>query len=86
MDKEEKECKLYYKAFNDDLTCRGIQYEVGKTYHLEKGTELEMCKRGFHCCELALNCLEYYGRNSVFVKFKLDRTILHKTEKQLQTP
>jgi len=70
-EKKEKECKLYYKAFKDDLTCKGFQYEVGKTYTIKEGTELEMCERGFHCCELALNCLEYYGPTSRFCEVQI---------------
>ena len=37
-----------YKAFNKDLTCRGFQYEIGKTYEMEE--EPIACKRGFHAC------------------------------------
>ena len=37
---------LAYKVFNSDWTCRGFQYEVGKTYSI-KG-EPVMCKSGFH--------------------------------------
>jgi hypothetical protein len=48
----------YYKAFDQDMTCRGFQYEVGQTYNMND--ELIMCKQGFHCCANALNCLEYY--------------------------
>jgi len=69
-EKKGKECKLYYKAFNDDLTCMGFQYEVDKTYTMEEGTII-MCKKGFHCCEIALNCLEYYDRDARFCEVQI---------------
>jgi hypothetical protein len=47
-----------YKAFNSDLSCRGFQYEVGKTY-TTKG-ELEICKNGFHFCNKIIDCFNYY--------------------------
>ena len=47
-----------YKAFNKDLTCRGFQYEVGKTYEMEENPE--PCNRGFHFCETVANCYNYY--------------------------
>ena len=37
-----------YKVFNSDWTCRGFQFEVGKTYE-EDVTPL-CCERGFHFC------------------------------------
>ena len=48
----------YYKAFNDDLTCLGYQFEVGKTYTIEG--ELKLCRNGFHCCSDPLDCFVYY--------------------------
>jgi hypothetical protein len=47
-----------YKAFNSDMTCRGFQYEVGKTYTHDG--ELKMCKRGFHFCKRLTDCFRYY--------------------------
>ena len=46
-----------YKGFNKDMTCRGFQFEEGKTYHEE---EAELCQCGFHACEDPLDCLQYY--------------------------
>ena len=48
----------YYKGFNNDMTCRGFQYEEGREYH-EKSAEI--CKKGFHACEYPLDCFEYYA-------------------------
>ena len=47
-----------YKAFNNDLTCIGFQYEVGKEYH-HKG-KLEMCCAGFHACPKLVDCFSFY--------------------------
>lgn len=46
-----------YKGFNSDMTCRGFQYEEGKTY--EEPTA-DLCKKGFHACEDPLDCIGYY--------------------------
>ena len=54
-------CKAY-KAFNADLTCRGFQYEEGKTYEIDENPEL--CIRGFHACLNLLDVFNYY--NGVF--------------------
>jgi len=49
---------IAYKAFNADWTCRGFQYEVGKTYKMDG--EPELCAHGFHACLNPLNCFSYY--------------------------
>ena len=49
-----------YKAFNQDMTCRGFQYEEGKTYELPEGQEAKLCERGFHACERAVDVLNNY--------------------------
>jgi hypothetical protein len=46
-----------YKAFNKDLTCRGFQYEIGKTYEMDG--EIEICRRGFHFCESISDCYKF---------------------------
>ena len=47
-----------YKAFNADWTCRGFQFEVGKTYEMDG--DVEICKRGFHACTLPADIWSYY--------------------------
>ena len=47
-----------YKAFNKDLTCRGFQYEIGKTYSIE-GLPI-LCQQGFHFCENIADTYYYY--------------------------
>ena len=49
-----------YKAFNKDMTCKGFQYEEGKTYELPEGKEAKLCENGFHACERAVDVLGYY--------------------------
>ena len=48
-----------YKVFNQDFTCRGFQFEVGKTYE-HKG-ELKICRSGFHFCRNVADCFNYYS-------------------------
>lgn len=46
-----------YKAFNADLTCRGFQYEIGKTYTMDE--KPVPCVVGFHACK-NLDDIFYY--------------------------
>ena len=56
-----------FKGFKKDMTCRGFQYEEGKTYTMDD--EPECCEKGFHFCEYPLDCLHYYeARESVYHK------------------
>lgn len=50
-----------YKAFNKDLTCRGYQYEIGKTYEMDDKPII--CERGFHFCENIADIFNYYNLN-----------------------
>ena len=59
-----------YKGFNKDMTCRGFQFEEGKTYE-EK--EARLCEKGFHACLNPLDCMGYYFlNNSVYHEVELD--------------
>ena len=50
-----------YKVFHSDWTCRGFQYEVGKTY--EEDVVPDVCKVGFHFCQKLADCFGYYDFN-----------------------
>ena len=47
-----------YKGFDKDLSCRGFQYEVGKTYECEG--KITLCENGFHFCEDPKRICDYY--------------------------
>ena len=48
-----------YKGVKQDLTCRGFQYEIGKTY--EYDGDIELCRQGFHFCRELRNVHDFYN-------------------------
>lgn len=59
-----------YKGFERDFTCRGMQYEVGKTYEIDGKPKL--CKRGFHFCTSPLAVFKYYDPTNRFAIVEAD--------------
>lgn len=55
----ESEAIKAYKVFDSDGTCRGFQYEPGKSYH-HTGA-IEVCRSGFHACSKLIDCFDYYS-------------------------
>ena len=60
---------IAYKGMNADMTCRGKQYEVGKTYHEDKAV---CCNAGMHACENPLDVLHYYPLSDGIRIFKVE--------------
>ena len=58
-----------YKVFNSDWTCRGFQYEVGKTFTMEE--KPECCNQGFHFCTNVADCFKHYANNPKLTKIAL---------------
>ena len=57
--KEMEENKIIaYKGFDENLCCRGFQYEIGKEY-VQEG-EIKCCESGFHACTNPFDVLHYY--------------------------
>lgn len=48
----------FYKLLNEDLTCNGYQYEIGKEHNHDG--PLEMRLNGFHSCIDPKACTLYY--------------------------
>ena len=59
------------KGFNEDMTCRGFQYQEGKEYETENAS---LCNDGFHACLNPLDCFRYYspGDGSVYHEVEID--------------
>ena len=56
-----------YKGFDENMKCRGFQYEVGKEYNMDG--EIKCCNRGFHACKSPLEVWDYYDMlNSRFAE------------------
>ncbi len=50
-----------YKIFDENMKCRGYQYEVGKTY--KHDGKIELCQSGFHFCRKPKYLFNYYAFN-----------------------
>ena len=47
-----------FKVFESDWTCRGFQFEVGKTF--TEDVKPVCCSKGFHFCTKVIDCFKYY--------------------------
>jgi hypothetical protein len=55
-----------YKICNEDMTCRGVRFEVGKRVKLLNDDPLEHCKNGFHFCKFPSGVWNYYDTGRIF--------------------
>ena len=53
-----------YKATDENMKCRGFQFELGKWY--EHDGEIELCKSGFHFCEHPSGPWSFYSSGRLF--------------------
>lgn len=49
-----------YKGMDENMRCRGMQYEVGKTYHVDG--KIETCKNGLHFCKNLVDVFNFYPK------------------------
>ena len=65
---------IAYKGMEFNMTCKGFQYEVGKSYKTDKA---ELCECGFHACLNPIDVLDYYPKHlsSRYFKVKLSEEI-----------
>src|SRR3990170_4223639 len=68
-----------YKGFNHDMTCRGFQFEIGKTYTHDG--EIKLCESGFHSCEAPLDVFNFFPPTALFAEVELDG-VSEETHKQ----
>lgn len=59
-----------YKGFNKDMTCRGFQFEEGKTYEEKRA---KLCEKGFHACLNPIDVFRYYPPvDSIYHSVEID--------------
>lgn len=59
-----------YKGMDKDMKCRGMQYEIGKTYHVDGN--IKLCQNGLHFCEKLKDVMNYYDRNDNSRYFEIE--------------
>ena len=59
-----------YKGMKKDMTCRGMKFEIGKTYHVDGVVSL--CKNGLHFCERLIDVLDFYSNDDGNRFFEVD--------------
>lgn len=66
--------RYYYKAFNKDSTCLGLQYYVNKWFECDG--EIKLCKNWFYACKNAFDLFDYYhgelNKDIVIYKVELE--------------
>lgn len=59
---------IAYKGMEFNMTCKGFQYEIGKTYKTYKA---ELCQCWFHACLNPRDVLDYYLKEETSCYFKV---------------
>ena len=59
---------IAYKGMKSDMSCKGFQYEIGRSYKTDK---VELCECGFHACLNPIDVLYYYPKEENLRYFKV---------------
>ena len=71
-----------YKGFDENLKCRGFQFEVGATY--KHDGEVKACSSGFHSCTNPWDVMSYYDITSRFAVVELGgKTATHNDDSKI---
>ena len=63
------------------MTCRGFQYEIGKTYREDS---IQICKKGFHFCKNLIDVFNYYNKSkSRFFEIEASGDIVTEQDKSV---
>lgn len=57
---ETKQKMRGYKGMDKNMQCRGTQYKVGESYHIDG--HIGICERGFHFCKELYDVVQFYPR------------------------
>lgn len=69
-----------FKGFNEDMTCRNFQYEVGGDY---EETYAKICRRGFHACKYPTDVFNHYSPStSVYHRVEQSGALSEQTDSQ----
>ena len=50
-----------YKGMELDMTCRGMRFKIGETYHVDGN--ISVCHNGIHFCERLSDVFDFYERD-----------------------
>ena len=71
-----------YKGMTKDMTCRGMKFEVGKTYHVDG--EIEICKNGLHFCQNLIDVFDYYNNEGDrYFEIETDAEVVTRNDKSV---
>ena len=71
------------KGFDENLCCRGIQFEIGKEYKIATDRKLELCTDTvFHYCDTLRNVHEFYSvtKNNRYCEIEVLGEEIHDNE------
>ena len=67
-----------YKGMTKDMTCRGMKFEIGKTYHVDE--EISLFKNGLTFCKNLIDVMDFYDINDSNRYFEVEANGIIKTD------